>query len=65
MPGGPAGGQVQMFLYATPGLAHVVESSSNLTNWTELLTVTPTNSPTRITDPAGVSQRFYRARLSR
>jgi hypothetical protein len=64
VPGVPGGGQLEMFLYATPGLAHVIETSSNLTNWTELLTLTPTNSPTRITDPAGASQRFYRARLS-
>jgi hypothetical protein len=63
LPGMPVTGEFEMLLYATPGLTHVVESSSDLTNWTELLTLTPTNSPTRVTDPAATSQRFYRVRL--
>ena len=43
----------------------VVESSTNLVNWTSLATNTLGNGPLYFSDPAAEDfpQRFYRARL--
>jgi hypothetical protein len=56
-------GEFEVYLRASTGRTHVVETSANLSNWTELISFTPTNSQTRITDPNPASNRFYRARL--
>jgi hypothetical protein len=56
-------GEFEVFLHATVGRPHVIESSTDLSNWAELMTLTPTNSPTRITDPSPGVHRFYRARV--
>jgi hypothetical protein len=55
--------QFEVLLHASTGWTHIVESSTNLSNWTELRTLVPTNSDTRIIDPSPVPNRFYRARL--
>jgi hypothetical protein len=55
--------QFEVFLHASTGSTHVVESSANLTNWSQLQSLVPTNSDTRIVDPAPGSNRFYRVRV--
>jgi hypothetical protein len=56
-------GEFEVFLHATVGRPHVIESSTDLSDWSELMTLTPTNSQTRITDPSPGATRFYRARV--
>jgi hypothetical protein len=53
----------RMRLPCWPGFDFVLETSSNLTDWTPWTTITTTNRLTLINDPAGAhqSQRFYRA----
>ena len=44
-------------------MALTLQTSTNLINWTTLLTVTPTNSPATMTTPTALTDvaRFYRA----
>ena len=57
------GNKLQFFLRATRAGDYRVEWSSNLTNWTELQTLSVTNQPVLILDAVTNGlQRFYRAR---
>ncbi|MCI0747886.1 MAG: lamin tail domain-containing protein [Verrucomicrobia subdivision 3 bacterium] len=55
-------GFFEVLLRGSTGKTHVVESSVNLSNWTEMITLTPTNVETRVSEPAA-GNRFYRVRL--
>ena len=58
------GGGVFSFSYsATPGLAYVVQSSSNLVNWLPLTTNTAAGSPVPFSNPATNGAQFYRIGL--
>lgn len=58
-----ADGVVTLLLQGTAGLSYVVEHSSDLRQWTPLIT----QGPGTVTDPSATGQaaRFYRARLER
>ena len=60
----PSNGTATLTLNGMTGYLYQVQVSSNLAAWTNLATVTLTNTPTVITDPtAGGAARFYRLRL--
>lgn len=56
--------RAQFQLLGTSNLPYAIESSSNLTGWSELMSGTLTNVPTQLTDDSASNapQRFYRAR---
>ena len=58
-----ADGSVQLNLIGAVGLVFRVESSSNLLDWTPLVTVTNRTRTEIIVDPSGANSphRFYRA----
>lgn len=59
--------KVHLRLEGWPGKAYVVESSTDLANWTSLVTVTMTGETALVPVPANFTEarRFYRARLVR
>jgi hypothetical protein len=61
----PATGAFSFTLTAETGFNYGVESSSNLTNWTRLRTLTNFSGELRFTDPeaSNFGQRFYRVTL--
>ena len=58
----PAGPMPQLLLMASPGQPRTLQVSSNLVQWTNWQTLTPSNRVTLIPDSTGVSwpSRFYR-----
>jgi hypothetical protein len=58
-----ANGAVTLVITNTPGLALTLQISTNLMSWSDLSTLTPTNSPYVITDATAspYATRFYRA----
>jgi PKD repeat protein len=54
---------VEMELSAQAGRSYEIQASENLTGWTTLMSLTPTNDVTtfRDTSAGGLQQRFYRA----
>ena len=59
-----ANGQFSLLLTGTPGINYAIQTSSNLalTNWTALVTNSPTNGTFSFTDiHATNASRFYRA----
>ncbi len=56
-------GNVELSLRGTLGVDFVVHVSTNLTNWSELMTITNTNGTSTFSDPAATDKgnRFYRA----
>jgi uncharacterized delta-60 repeat protein len=58
----PGQGGVQLDLDVIPGRTYVIENSSDLVNWTSVLTRTPTNYVLRVRESSGaVPGRFFRA----
>jgi hypothetical protein len=58
-----ANGQFRLTVNGVVGRVYAIESSSTLSGWTQLGTVTNTSAASTFTDTtaAGQSQRFYRA----
>jgi hypothetical protein len=57
--------RVDLLLSGQAGSSYLLESSSNLLNWSTLATLTNTNGTFEfIDDPATNAQRLYRARLA-
>jgi hypothetical protein len=56
-------GTVSLTITNTPGLALTIQTSTNLTSWTTLTTLTPTSSPYVFVDTteSAYSMLFYRA----
>ena len=62
--GSPAGTQFSVQLTGTPGINYAIQVNINLavTNWTALVTNSPTNGAFSFTDTNAASKsRFYRA----
>ena len=61
-----ANGQFQVRVAGQPGQVFNILSSGDLSNWTQIDTVTLTTTSLNYTDPAGAAmpQRFYRAVLA-
>ena len=60
-----AAGNFTLQLNGTVGPAYIVQASTNLTDWTNLTTNTPSLMPLTVidTNAGGVNHRFYRAVL--
>jgi mono/diheme cytochrome c family protein len=60
-------GVFQMAFNGPPGFTYLLQVSTNLTQWSSILTNTPTVSPFVLSDPGGPSRaaRFYRIVLER
>lgn len=59
----PAGAASDQFVFGytvTPGLSYVVEGSSNLINWTPLMTNVPSSSPAFFTNPVSAGDDYFR-----
>jgi hypothetical protein len=61
-PGFLPNGSFQMQYWAAAGQSYVLQTSSDLINWTPLSTNMPASVPFTLVDPgaAGASSRFYR-----
>lgn len=61
----PSDGQPHLALAGTPGDRYVIEASTNLLNWSSVLTVTNVSGAVLYDDPASLlePQKFYRAWL--
>jgi hypothetical protein len=55
-------GTFQMQYWAPAGQTYVLQTSTDLLNWTPLSTNTPTSTPFTLQDPGadGASARYYR-----
>jgi hypothetical protein len=58
-----SGGQISFSFSANPGLAYVVQSSSNLMNWLPVLTNTAAASSVPFSYPSTIGSLFYRIGL--
>jgi len=56
-------GQFQLLFSGVPGTNYTVEASTNLINWTFIVTLTASNNPVPFIDPDATNfvERFYRA----
>jgi uncharacterized repeat protein (TIGR03806 family) len=64
-PGSFSNGAFQMQLSATPNQSYVLQSSTNLLQWTPISTSTPAASPFDLIDPqaTNLQRQFYRVQL--
>jgi hypothetical protein len=60
-----ANGQFQFSIIAVVGVDYMVQFSTNLVNWTPILSFTGSGAPETIIDPTapGTSRRFYRVKV--
>jgi len=59
----PANGQLIMSFTGYDGHAYVIETSSNLVDWTAISTNSPLDGTLEITNSATSGQQFYRSVL--
>ena len=57
-------GHFEVMLMGYTGVTYAVERSINLSNWVDLMMISPTNAQMPVIDPAPGQHRFYRARLA-